>query len=89
MAKKLTLRMDEEVIKRAKAYAAERGLSVSTLVEQYFEALVAEESENRGDRADDWKDDLTPFTRRLINREPSSGDVDEEDYYRFLEEKHR
>jgi hypothetical protein len=89
MAKKLTLRMDEEVIKRAKAYAAERGISVSKLVEQYFEAVTANGDKDGVDRSDDWKEDLTPFTRRLIDREPSSGDVDEEDYYRYLEEKHR
>ena len=36
MKKKLTLRMEQDVIERAKEYAAERGASVSKLVENYF-----------------------------------------------------
>lgn len=39
---KLTLSVDEEVIKKAKAYALELWESVSFLVEQYLKALTAE-----------------------------------------------
>jgi hypothetical protein len=87
MAKKLTLRMDEEVIERAKAYAAERGISVSKLVEQYFAAVTAESSSDKNTDQD--QESLPPFTRRLVNREPASGEIDKDDYYRYLEEKHR
>ena len=87
MAKKLTLRMDEEVIKRAKAYADERGLSVSKLVEQYFAAVTTESSSDKNTDQD--QESLPPFTRRLVNREPASGEIDKDDYYRYLEEKHR
>lgn len=87
MSKKLTLRLDEDVIDRAKAYADERGMSVSKLVEQYFEAVTTQDAETAD--ADDEAESLPPFTRRLRNREPSSVDVDEEDYYRYLEAKHR
>ncbi len=86
MAKKLTLRMDEEVIERAKEYAAERGLSVSKMVEQYFAAVTtASSAESPGDED---QESLPPFTRRLVNRDPASGDVSKEDYYCYLEEKH-
>jgi hypothetical protein len=90
MSKKLTLRLDEDVIERAKRYADERGTSVSQLVEQYFVLLTEEETdrEGTGDEEENWRNDLSPFTRRLLNRAPSS-DVDEEDYYRYLEEKHQ
>ena len=40
MKTKLTLRLDDEMIGRAKAYAARRGTSVSALVEDYFRLLV-------------------------------------------------
>src|SRR5688572_30324158 len=36
---KLTLSVDDEVIRRAKRYAAERATSVSRLVEQYLDLL--------------------------------------------------
>ena len=82
MKKKLTLRMEQDVIERAKEYAAERGESVSKLVENYFRALTAGEPQN-GD-----EEELPPITRRLANRSPVP-DIDEEDYYRYLEEKYQ
>ncbi len=39
MQKKLTLRMEKQVIDYAKRYAGERGLSVSRLVADYFKGL--------------------------------------------------
>ena len=38
---KLTLSVDEDVIARAKAFAAQRGTSVSQLVETYLDRLTA------------------------------------------------
>ena len=86
MKKKLTLRMDADVIERAKAYAGERGESVSKLVENYFAALTAPEQANGKDSGDE--EPLPPITRRLADRPPAP-DIDEEDYYRYLEEKYR
>jgi len=98
MKKKLTLRMDADVIERAKAYAAERGESVSKLVENYFAALTASEQANGEDEP------LPPITHRLAgclkntDAERFTGHPDEEgrvdadlkkEYYRHLEEKHR
>jgi hypothetical protein len=42
---KLTLSVDGEVVDRAKAYAAERGTSVSRLVENYLDALTRPKTE--------------------------------------------
>jgi hypothetical protein len=41
---KLTLSVDEEVIGRAKEFAARRGTSVSKLVEEYLDRLTARET---------------------------------------------
>lgn len=79
MKKKLTLRMDQDAIERAKAYAEERGTSVSKLVEQFFEALVPKTG------ADEVE--ISPFVASF--RGVASGEADEEDYRRHLEEKHR
>ncbi|HEX3130605.1 MAG TPA: DUF6364 family protein [Thermoanaerobaculia bacterium] len=40
MATKLTLKLDQEAIERAKRYADRRGLSLSKLVESYFLGLT-------------------------------------------------
>lgn len=82
MKKKLTLRMEKDVIERAKAYAEERGTSVSKLVANYFSALTAAGStEALSDEGSG------PITRSL-GAEPEEN-VSEEDYYEYLRRKHR
>lgn len=80
MATKLTLRMDETLIERAKRQAERRGKSLSRLVAEYFERL-----ERLG--GDD-ENELPPITRRL--RGIAAGcELTEEEHRRYLEEKHR
>ncbi|MBI1222750.1 MAG: hypothetical protein GC180_09125 [Bacteroidetes bacterium] len=43
MDAKLTLKLDQEAIERAKSYALKHGLSLSRLIENYFNHLEAEE----------------------------------------------
>jgi len=45
MNTKLTLKLDEEVIEKAKAYAERRGLSLSRMVESYFSGLTQQEDQ--------------------------------------------
>lgn len=80
MKKKLTLRMDQQAIERAKDYAEQRGTSVSKLVEQFFEALDGEE------RSEDVE--ASPLVQKLsgIGR---GEDIAEDDYLDYLEDKHR
>lgn len=78
MSKKLTLRLDEDVIERAKAYAAERDTSVSRLVEAYFAAVT----QKNGDPA---QASFSDTTRQFIG---VLKEADEGDYKRYLEEKH-
>jgi antitoxin component of RelBE/YafQ-DinJ toxin-antitoxin module len=48
MNTKLTLKLDEEVIEKAKAYAERQGVSLSRMVESYFSGLTkAEEAKSR------------------------------------------
>ena len=83
MKTKLTLRLDEEAIRRAKAYAAERDSSVSRLVEDYFRLLDSPIS-----AGDEWKEALGPRVRSLLERPPPAVEVSEDDYRRHLEGKH-
>ncbi len=78
MSKKLTLRLDENVIERAKAYAAERDTSVSRLVEEYFAAVT----ENEGEQP---QTSISETTRQFIGLLEGA---DEADYKQYLEEKH-
>jgi len=79
MNSKLTLRLDSQLIRRAKAYAKRSGKSVSSVVADYFAALEVGE-------ADEQK--LGPKVRSLLGviRERPAG---EGAYRRHLEKKHR
>lgn len=79
MATKLTLRIDEELIERAKAYSKETGKSVSQLVADYLSALPHQRT---GEAVRQ-----TPIVRSL--RGMLRGAVlDAEAYRRHLEEKY-
>ncbi|HKH46610.1 MAG TPA: DUF6364 family protein [Thermoanaerobaculia bacterium] len=79
MQTKLTLRIDDELIDRAKSYARRSGKSVSQLVADYLEMLP--ELGRRQSRPS------TPIVESLRGVLAGSG-LDEEDYRRHLEEKH-
>ena len=78
MQRKLTLRMDEDAINRAKQYAAQRGVSVSRLVENFFAAL------DGGEQGDI---EMSPLVKSLWGILEGE-DVSEEDYRAYIEEKH-
>lgn len=72
--KKLTLSIDEDVIRRAKALARRWDTSVSALVEQRLRGLSEGTAED------------TPLVAELRGVLPE--DVGREDHRRYLEEKH-
>jgi hypothetical protein len=75
MQTKLTLRLDDAVIRRAKAWARARGVSLSAAVAAYFAQLP---DESAGPASD-----VGPWTRRLIGAAgPAHGDVGDADVRR-------
>jgi hypothetical protein len=84
MNTKLTLRLDEDLIQKAKRYSDASGKSLSKLVADYFALIETARDEDRGA--------LPPKVRALLGAlAPASGgpSADERDYRRHLEEKHR
>jgi len=80
MQTKLTLRLEEGLIEKAKAYSKRTGKSVSRLVADYFtvlEAVAASDAES-----------LPPKTRSLLGA-LSGASLDEADYRDHLESKYR
>ena len=84
MATKLTLRLDERLIAAAKRHAAARGMTVSRMVAQYFEALEALEARDL-----EGADAPAPShrVRSLLGVLPSEPDP-EGTYRTHLERKH-
>jgi hypothetical protein len=88
MRKKLTLRIDEELIQAAKTYASRRNTSVSQIVAGYFELLSSEnEQELIQKSAEPHVLDLPPITVSLWGMLEGRS-VGVEDYQKHLEEKY-
>lgn len=77
MQTKLTLRLEKQLIERAKAHAKKRGKSVSQMVADYFALL---------DR-DERPEALAPLTRSLYGTLGSTA-VNEDTYREHLAEKY-
>ena len=79
MQSKLTLRLDEGLIRRAKGIAKRRGKSLSQMVAEYFALL--------GSRSSKEADELAPTVNSLKGVLKGSK-LDREDYKRHLEDKY-
>jgi Family of unknown function (DUF6364) len=76
MTTKLTLTLDDQVIKGAKRYARAKGRSVSDLVESYFKSLTELNSEP--------SEELTPSVKSLMGSFKASANFD---YKKILREE--
>jgi len=79
MHTKLTLRLEDQLIEQAKLYAAHAGKSVSQIVSDYFTLLTS-----RNIPSNTQSKPITQSLRGLL-RESS---CDENDYKKYLQEKH-
>lgn len=78
MQTKLTLRMDGQLIKSAKEYAARAGKPLSQVVAEYFSAITSRR---------DTPSKFTPTVSRLRGSLRGAG-IDREAYRAYLERKH-
>lgn len=80
MATKLTLSVEENVIKRAKSYAKNTGRSLSELIENYLQSLTSEQLDDK---------QLSPKLKKITGVVKLPSDFDEEQVLReYLEKKH-
>lgn len=78
MRTKLTLRVDDQLVRAAKRHAQQAGCSVSQMVSDYFAAIASAESQPLT---------LTPKVSELMGA-LKGADVDETDYGAYLERKY-
>ncbi len=84
MQTKLTLRLEQSLIVRAKAWARQRGISLSQAIATHFEQLPGAPGSA-----------LSPWTRKLVGiggrgkARPPSDDAIRRDHLDHLAEKHR
>ncbi|KAA3658740.1 MAG: antitoxin [Calditrichaeota bacterium] len=79
MQTKLTLRLEDELINKAKVLAQKRGKSLSKLVAEYFEYITSKEPES---------DETLPPIVKSLSGSLAGSKVDESEYKRYLESKH-
>jgi len=83
MDTKLTLKLDEGVIERAKKYASEKQISLSKLIENYLNTITFE------DKLNDFE--ISPFVKSISNGKSISDNRDwkemRKDYLDYLEKK--
>ncbi len=79
MKKKLTLTVDDSVLKRAKAYAAKQGMSVSEIVEKYLDENTAEE--------EGWMPEPKSWVSEILGSARLSKEDQEKSYKEIREEE--
>jgi hypothetical protein len=82
MDTKLTLKLDKEIIEKAKQYASEKKLSLSRLIENYLNSLTSYKS----------NDDLqiSPFVKSISSGISIPADYDyKKDRADYLDQKHK
>jgi hypothetical protein len=83
MDTKLTLRLNDDVIKRAKEYASSHNISLSKMIESYLDSITKEKEEIG-------KITITPFVKSLSSKIDLPDDYDYKKEYRdYLEEKYK
>ena len=81
MDKKLTLSLNQAIIKQAKKYAKSNNISLSKLIESYLATLTSPHSK---------KPDITPLVKSLSGIIDLPADFDEKEAYSdYLIEKYR
>lgn len=84
MDTKLTLKLNEGIIAKAKKYASKNNSSLSRLIENYLDSLTSEQK-------DDFE--ISPFVKSISNGNSIPTDIDDkklrEEYIDYLEKKYR
>lgn len=85
MDTKLTLKLDKDVIDRAKEYAAFNKRSLSRIVEAYLRSLINEDKSKDKDEIQ-----ISPFVKSMSSGVSIPPDLDhKKEYANYLIEKHQ
>lgn len=82
MDTKLTLKLNQEIIEKAKQYAADKKLSLSRLIENYLNSITSGNSSGN-------EIEISPFVKSLSSKTNIPSDYDyKKEYANHLENKH-
>lgn len=82
MDTKLTLKLNQKVIEKAKKYASNKNMSLSRIVESYLQSLTSESSKDEFD--------ISPFVKSMATGVQLPTDLNsKKEYSEHLLEKHK
>jgi hypothetical protein len=82
MDTKLTLKLNQEIIEKAKKYASKQKTSLSRLIESYLQSLTTDKKQ------DDFE--ISPFVKSISTGKSISTDLDyKKEYSDYIEEKYK
>ena len=82
MDTKLTLKLDQEIIEKAKHYASEKKISLSRIIENYLNSSTSDKTNN--------EIQISPFVKSLSSGIKIPADYDyKKDRADYLEQKHK
>jgi len=82
MDTKLTLKLDQEIIEKAKHYASEKKLSLSRIIENYLNSLTSDKTNN--------DIQISPFVKSLSSGISIPADYDyKKDRADYLDQKYK
>jgi hypothetical protein len=82
MDTKLTLKLDQEIIEKAKQYASEKKISLSRIIENYLNSLTSDKISNDLE--------ISPFVKSLSSGISIPADYDyKKDRADYLEQKYK
>lgn len=85
MDTKLTIKLDKNVIEKAKEYAASQKRSLSRLIESYLQSLAIQETTNDKDEIQ-----ISPFVKSISSGIHIPADIDyKKEYSAYLTEKYK
>ena len=84
MNTKLTLKLDKDVIEKAKEYAASHKRSLSKMIESYLQSLIKDSNDVEGDI------EISPFVKSMVTGVELEPDLDyKKEYGHHLSEKYK
>ncbi len=80
MDSKLTLKLDKNIIKRAKEYASVKKVSLSILIENYLDAVTSKEEDDL---------EISPYVKSISTGKSIPTDIDyHKEYTEYVEKKY-
>ena len=85
MDKKLTLKLDQDVIEKAKSYAKSHNRSLSRIIESYLKSIANDEDSKNKTHIE-----LSPFVKSMSTGVKIPSDLDyKSEYLNHMNEKHQ